>query len=146
MKANLISPTPITSCPSRQQPVAVPFPGPGNRKVSLSGCRQTSVESQTSPDSVFSHQDSCSSVSPHQEGGHDLSYDIPDHGEGREKRNGVSKCNESSVSSIDSIGLNRFAGCAQPPAKVEAFHGSLATHLSTILLSDNTVNVISSAQ
>ena len=52
----------------------------------------------------------------------------------------------SSTSSSSSLGLNRFAGCSQPPAKVEAFHGSLAAHLSTILLSDDAAAVISSAQ
>ncbi len=163
-RPSLTTSPPVSSSSHRQQPVA-PLPGPSNRANSRSSI-QASTESQTYPDSVFSPQGSCSSGSdyksvtsrspsrsppPVDDDCSSLDWASPEQrpGDLREgaMSNGVS--NQKRLphsSSSDSLGLNRFAGCSQPPAKVEAFHGSLAAHLSTILLGNDASSIVSSAQ
>ena len=121
-----------------------PFPGPGAR------LGQPAV----SPDPVFSPQDSSSdgehrspspSVRPLQNGRNtNNGSHFPGSGV-RENGNHNRQVSSESASSPYG-GINRFAGCSQTPQKVEVFHGSLAAHLSTILLSEDEKAVVASAQ
>ena len=145
-----MKPISVPGCSARHHPIA-PFPGP------RSG---TSPESHSqinmSPDPVFSPHDTNSSSdgeckstnsgtpTPDPEENGFSNLDFPD-SSGR-RQNGNVRRPVSYVSSSSSEGLNRFAGCTETPAKVEALHSSLAAHLSTILHSEDEAATVASAQ
>ncbi len=152
--SSLATPTPLGSISSNRTHPIAPFPGPGHTST---GTSLPAEPDAPSPDSVFSPQDSYSSGSDYKSATSrspscspppvdaDLKWTFSEGGrdrrEDRKKPRGVIR--SSSLSDLQ--GVNRFAGCSQPPAKVEAFHGSLAAHLSTILLGNDSTAIISAA-